>query len=392
MEMPIWLLVNVYTLVLLILLYIFSGSTYLKEKQNRAYRYLLILVMLLEIMETVASAIESMDNYVPYLRILNVVRYFSYLLDPFGGYLTCVYIENWMMEGKRKMQWLKPFLLFFALLNAALVSLSLVFNLGWFYQYAPDGTYIRGILYYPRAIYMLSYCILVFVQLIRNRKLIYDLYFWPLITFPILVFVTGLMQAILGEVAYEYVGTTLSCLILLVFVQNRDITTDYLTGISNRRRLYAAVEAAIEDCEEHPFAAIMVDIDHFKQINDTYGHQTGDEALVNTARILRGAFPGNDIVGRLGGDEFCIVTRVQDQISLDHKMELIRERFDSFNHIHQEDYQLQVSMGSLLYRKEYEQSTDDFFHELDMLMYREKEQHHAITNKEQEVLSKDGSK
>ena len=51
-------------------------------------------------------------------------------------------------------------------------------------------------------------------------------------------------------------------------------------------------------------AVLMVDVDHFKSVNDTYGHAAGDEAIASVANVLRATFRGSDVVGRIGGDEF----------------------------------------------------------------------------------------
>jgi diguanylate cyclase (GGDEF)-like protein len=82
--------------------------------------------------------------------------------------------------------------------------------------------------------------------------------------------------------------------------------TDPLTGLANRRRTMSQLEKCIEQCETEgrPLALIMFDIDHFKAVNDTYGHQVGDEVLVRVAEIARGEVRASDLIGRTGGEEF----------------------------------------------------------------------------------------
>lgn len=83
---------------------------------------------------------------------------------------------------------------------------------------------------------------------------------------------------------------------------------DSLTGLSNRRYVQACMENRMNDFQKHgiPFAVILMDVDLFKQVNDTYGHDTGDQVLKILAETLRDAFR-NDIVGRWGGEEFLAV-------------------------------------------------------------------------------------
>ncbi len=87
-------------------------------------------------------------------------------------------------------------------------------------------------------------------------------------------------------------------------------TTDSLTGIGNRlafdRRLATVFEAGRRHTDSH-IVLMMLDLDHFKELNDTHGHQAGDQALIQVARRLQGLLRSGDCLARLGGDELAIV-------------------------------------------------------------------------------------
>jgi len=85
--------------------------------------------------------------------------------------------------------------------------------------------------------------------------------------------------------------------------------TDALTGILNRRGFTEQVQRALAhlSASSQPAALAIIDADHFKRINDDFGHAAGDAALVHLAHILSGSVGGGDIVGRLGGEEFAIL-------------------------------------------------------------------------------------
>lgn len=85
--------------------------------------------------------------------------------------------------------------------------------------------------------------------------------------------------------------------------------TDVLTGIDNRRRFLEVFEVEIQrvQCTGRPLTYMMVDIDHFKNINDKYGHAVGDEVLRHFVGSLRAGCRAIDVVGRLGGEEFGVV-------------------------------------------------------------------------------------
>jgi diguanylate cyclase (GGDEF)-like protein len=84
---------------------------------------------------------------------------------------------------------------------------------------------------------------------------------------------------------------------------------DELTGLPNRRRLMERIaeEEARSRKTNRPFALLMIDLDNFKMLNDTYGHAAGDQALRHFATVLRLHTRDNDLVARLAGDEFCLV-------------------------------------------------------------------------------------
>lgn len=83
--------------------------------------------------------------------------------------------------------------------------------------------------------------------------------------------------------------------------------TDTLTGVKNRRALDHVLERLIE--ARQPFALMQIDLDYFKQVNDTLGHAAGDHVLQKVARILVNATRSDDIVARVGGDEFVLIFR-----------------------------------------------------------------------------------
>jgi len=84
---------------------------------------------------------------------------------------------------------------------------------------------------------------------------------------------------------------------------------DAQTHLFNRGTFLERARQIARRCQQQqmPLCVIQLDLDHFKRINDTWGHQTGDKALSHAASILRQSLRGDDIAGRVGGEEFCIV-------------------------------------------------------------------------------------
>lgn len=103
--------------------------------------------------------------------------------------------------------------------------------------------------------------------------------------------------------------------------------TDTLTGLFNRRRLDEAYAHELDRAQRYakPVSLIIGDVDHFKSINDTHGHQTGDEVLKTIADLLRNGVRAVDIVGRWGGEEFLVIcpdTDLDGAVALAEKLRL----------------------------------------------------------------------
>jgi diguanylate cyclase (GGDEF)-like protein len=104
-------------------------------------------------------------------------------------------------------------------------------------------------------------------------------------------------------------------------------TTDGLTGLVNHRTFQERFSAMLGRADRHNFrvAILLTDIDHFKKVNDTYGHPTGDAVLKRVAAILKGSARKIDIVARYGGEEFALVLEGTDKVGARQLAERIRE-------------------------------------------------------------------
>ncbi len=110
------------------------------------------------------------------------------------------------------------------------------------------------------------------------------------------------------EVVASQTALALERVKLIAFLERLSLT-DPLTGVANRRHLEwrLSEEVARSSRYQYPLSALMLDIDHFKQVNDTYGHQVGDEVLKQLAQRLQQTLRRTDFIARYGGEEFLIL-------------------------------------------------------------------------------------
>ncbi len=108
------------------------------------------------------------------------------------------------------------------------------------------------------------------------------------------------------------------------------LITDYLTGLRNRRYIFERGEIMLKEVlnDGGHLVAAMGDIDHFKSVNDTYGHDGGDEALKHVSNILRKNFNGHGITARFGGEEFCIIMKKEDAAEAIDLLESARKEIE----------------------------------------------------------------
>jgi diguanylate cyclase (GGDEF)-like protein len=112
--------------------------------------------------------------------------------------------------------------------------------------------------------------------------------------------------------------------------------TDGLTGLYNHRHFHERLTLEVERSQRSglPLSLLMLDVDHFKQFNDTFGHPSGDEVLRQLARVLADARRANDVVARYGGEEFAVILVDTAKFTAAKVAERVRERISShrFNH------------------------------------------------------------
>ena len=161
---------------------------------------------------------------------------------------------------------------------------------------------------------------------------------------------------------------------------------DFLTGLYNRRYFFAHIEEYIHKAEEEYLGLYiaMLDIDNFKKINDTYGHEDGDKAIVGLSEILRTNTQQQDLVARFGGEEFCVALLAQsDDIAFD-VMERIRQKVEAFSFRAHNGQEVSFTVSIGLCKYEEGDDINEVINQADMNLYEAKN-----NGKNQVVFRKD---
>ena len=147
----------------------------------------------------------------------------------------------------------------------------------------------------------------------------------------------------------------------VIFLSQQELhrlaVTDELTGAFNRNQLNSVLSQEIDRGLRYDktFGVLIIDIDHFKNVNDTFGHTVGDKVLQKVAHVLSKFIRSNDTLVRFGGEEFVVIALEVDEQSLNHLCENLRNKIecDSYGSVDK----ITVSIGATLFRKEDSQDT-----------------------------------
>lgn len=158
--------------------------------------------------------------------------------------------------------------------------------------------------------------------------------------------ITGAVEVFSDHTEYQHTVTRMNQLEV-------EVHRDALTGLFNRAYLEKQLVSSINDFEYFniPFGLLFLDIDHFKNVNDTYGHATGDEVLKMLSHTLKHNLRDSDIVARWGGEEFVVLIKNVDKYILVSIAEKLRNLIEkSMIKVEDKFLSVTVSIGATLYR------------------------------------------
>ncbi len=206
---------------------------------------------------------------------------------------------------------------------------------GLLYRIDESNTYTRGSGTY---IYFILLIILTLTGIIivlkgrkkRNRKTIRNLLIFPFITLA-----SGAAQILVYGFSIAWPSSVIFIVVAAMNVQKIQMHTDHLTGLFNRRSFDDRLTTEIQRTERYgsPLTIILMDIDHFKDINDEYGHHVGDDVLVQISEILTANTRTTDTVARWGGEEFIILMPETEQSEAAYSADKLRKKIEEFDFV-----------------------------------------------------------
>lgn len=367
-------LIDVNALSIVILAFIFFDARRRAEKptgmQHKLFISMVYILALLLVADSLGRSFDGLSGHAYYMinMISNVILY---ILVPAAPALWSLYAIYQISRDAKKL--LRPTVLVSLVVFCNAVATVLSIHTGWFFSIDVLNIYHRGPLFTLHMAISFAVSLYPLTVVLLNRNQLDKGRFYTLLLFPIPTIIGGVLQSVFYGTSLIWCCMTVSMLFIYLNIQAERLGTDYLTGVFNRRQLDEYVKDKIQTkSSKKAFSVIMIDIDNFKKINDTFGHSIGDQALLTTTTLLKSCLRRGDFISRTGGDEFLIVLDIDNPAVLDDAVKRLRECFYQFNQTHTRPYTLSFSAGCAIYQPEQGLAPEQFIEYVDMLMYQDK--------------------
>lgn len=257
------------------------------------------------------------------------------------------------------------------------IVVSAPFN-GWVFHFSSDNVYSRGPLVYITflvdAVYLLICTVILLKEYNNPNAIRRRSEYLGLLYAPVPMLIGNILQIIFYGMSIVWVASAVSMMVIYAENQNEKSSRDALTGLYNRRQTDAQLnwELSRRRPNDDLLIVSMIDIDAFKKINDTYGHVTGDEALIRVAQTLQENFRKTDFIGRYGGDEFLMIGHIKKQEDAPKIFQRLKNKLDAKNYSGAYPYNLSASIGYVIVDPSAQATTDQIISEADQKMYEVK--------------------
>jgi len=345
----------------------------MSEKQmihNQIFRMLILSTTFLLALESITWMLDGHAS--PFLIVLYyIVTILLYLLTPLPSALWTLYVTQQLFHDTKK---LKKEAIILGIPIAVSTILTLTTPLtGFWFTINSDNIYQRGFLYPLLALISFMPIVYASASILIHRKRISKKLASLMLLFMVPPVIGSVVQVLVYGTTLLWSSITVSIFLVHSNVQSSQIFMDHLTGVFNRRQMDVFLTDRMKAAKcKQPLSCILLDINHFKAINDKLGHVVGDEALKDASAILKSCIRKGDVLARFGGDEFIILTDIDSDATLQDMSQRIRDSVQRFNNSKKRPYALDFSIGCAVYHPNSGWNKKEFIAHIDALMYENK--------------------
>ncbi len=363
-------ILNAYSIVIILIIYAHALRIFEKDSlQDKLYMWMLYTTVFMLCIDTLSRFDGNAFVFYPMINAFG--NFTIFMMNLILPSLWIAYVHLRVFHDEKKTRKLIYPLSIINTMNVVILIFSQPY--GWFYYIDSNNLYHRGPFFLAPVFVAIILILLAFSITLVNRRRLGKKTFLSLLFFAVPPCASIVLQIRFYGISLMLNSVVLSLLVIFMNTQNHSIYTDYLTGVSNRKKLDAYIKEKVNSCAEGKgFSAIMIDINNFKYINDTHGHDVGDNALETTAKLLKSCIQTNDFIARYGGDEFCIILDTSNKNDLKALVHTIKNCLEKYNKSGSNAYKLWVSIGYAVYDCHLRMSAEEFLKKVDILLYQDK--------------------
>ena len=390
METVLRLQITIFCLLVILILW-FSGdrrSTSRMDLDSRLYRALLLSTFAMLFLDTVSWFFDGNAGNISHIAVF-IANVFYYIIHTIPIALFIFYSDYQIFrEEKRFVKMARPLIIIEVLVSVMAILSPIT---GGLFSVDKANHYFRGPWFPAFALVQFGLVAFILWHVIHNRRRTSRRIFISLLAYPIPLLIAAVFQMLFLGLVLIWPTMTLFLIVSAFNLEKRRAKTDYLTGTANRRSLDEELEKRIELSKSGKMLfGLLLDIDDFKKINDSFGHEAGDRALEDVANILLSSVRVNDHVARLGGDEFVVLVESSEPMALEDLVHRIENAIENLNATNQRPYQLSLSVGRAKYYEENSAKASDFLAILDAECIQERRASQQVDQKKFASLLKGG--
>ncbi|MGE5496369.1 MAG: diguanylate cyclase domain-containing protein [Burkholderiales bacterium] len=346
----------------------------LSQIRQRLFRAIVVCDMLILAFDIAITALLGGKGMFVHI-LLGILYCYLFALGSLLSLLWALFCFQLRKGGRASL------ILLFVPFLVLVVCLLISFANGMIFSITDDNLYVRGPMFHLTTVCTYSYVLYALIQLLKHRKDLSSSEFYPYLLMPTFPMIAGIIQAAFNiDVLIVWPSVAIALLVIELYSLEEKMNIDHMTGLYNRKYLDVYIEEMLQmgrlnydSRSSRKFAALMLDIDSFKVINDTYGHLEGDNAIKTAAGILSRSVRKGDFVSRYGGDEFLIILNHCSANTPDRVIKRINENTARYNAEHNLPYTLEFSVGYKVFSNVSGLTGKDILASIDELMYKNKQ-------------------
>ena len=315
-----------------------------RDPSDRLFTAMIILTISACLMEMITFIIDG-RHYPGALAVDTITNTFLFIVNPVVCFMWVEYTDLRLYRSEERIR--STFIIRSLPMLLSIAALIPNMWMNFVFSFDEELVYHREPLGY--SYYAVTFGYLMSSIILRHKY--YSRYgknrFFPIYMFLAPIFIGATIQFFVYGVSLAWCSVSLGLVGIYMSLQNELSYIDPLTSLYNRSYLNTVLRDLSR--RKSPAGGIMIDLDYFKVINDTYGHTTGDVALSEAANIIRMAAPDNSVTVRYAGDEFIVILRTGDDKKLRDIIGSIRKGVELFNRTGGHEYTLSFSIGYSIY-------------------------------------------